>query len=157
MTTMATQQGVMTTEQQVRREQQAEALERARVDEDALAAEAREQGEHSDVAAADAEDEARARLPHLYTHAGDLEVELGSLLRRDPDLALTPAQIGRYNQLLRDARMAVPGSIALREDVGEIEAHEYDGARVGDVYRALHTTIVPTLHNALPEDEYDKR
>lgn len=133
------------------------ALENARQDEERLAAEAREQGEHGDVSAADAEEEARRRLPHLYAHAGDLEVELGGLTRRDPDLALTAAQVGRYNQLLRDAKAAVPGSIALREDAAEIEEGAYEGVRVADIYRALHTTIVPTLHNALPEDEYDRK
>lgn len=119
-------------------------LAEAEQDDSALAAER----EHRDE---------RARLSHLYTHAGDLEVELGDLARRSPDAPLTAAQVGRYNQILRDARDLIPASVALREDATEIDERETLSYRVADVHRWLHTALVPTLHNALPEDEYDRR
>lgn len=97
-------------------------------------------------------DEARRRLPSLYDIAGDLAIQLEDLAR-DPAAALTPAQIGSFNQLLADARALLPDSVALREDVSEADA----ATRAADAHRALDTTIVPTLHNALPPDAYEKR
>ena len=97
-------------------------------------------------------DEARHRVPSLYDIAGRLEVELERTVG-DPTAMLTAAQLGSFNQLLADARAVVPHSVALREDVAEADA----ATRPAELYRALHTTIVPTLHNALPPDEYRKR
>jgi len=65
---------------------------------------------------------------------------------------LTAGQIGAFNSILHDCRDLLPKSVALREDVEEID--EPAKARTAEVYRALHVTIVPTLHNALPEDFY---
>jgi hypothetical protein len=95
-----------------------------------------------------------AFLTSLYDSAGRLQIELEPSLR-DADFALTPAHIGAFNQILADARRAVPDSIALRDDVAEIDAADPPLPR--DVHHALRTTIVPTLHNALPPDAYRER
>ena len=95
-------------------------------------------------------EDAASRLDHLYTAASDLELELENAARRGH--ILTAGQIGAFNSILHDCRDLLPKSVALREDVEEID--EPAKARTAEVYRALHVTIVPTLHNALPEDFY---
>lgn len=97
-------------------------------------------------------DDPALRLDNLYTHAGDLEVELEGVARRNA-ATLSAGQIGAFNQILREARDLIPNSKALREDVDEIDAT----VRPADAYHALHVTIVPTLHNALPEALYRRR
>lgn len=107
----------------------------------------------TDTAASQAEittlDDSTLKLDHLYTQAGDLEVELENASRRS-GAALTAGQIGSFNELLKEARNLLPNSKALREDVEEIDAE----TRPIDAYHALHVTIVPTLHNALPDSLY---
>jgi hypothetical protein len=98
------------------------------------------------------DDEAQRRLPFLYDSATDLEVQLEDTVG-DPAATLTPGQLGAFNQILADARALLPNSVALREDVAEATAD----TRPAEVHRALNTTLVPTLHNALPPDEYEKR
>jgi hypothetical protein len=97
-------------------------------------------------------DAARGLLPALYDSAADLAMRLERGLT-DAAAALTPGEIGAFNQILADARRALPDSAALREDVADID----EATRPADAYRALHTTIVPTLHNALPPQAYDER
>lgn len=99
-------------------------------------------------------DEKQRRLPILYRHAADLQTQLENLFGGPNQSAatLTPGQIGAFNQLVADARALLPNSVALREDVGEADA----GTRPMDLHHALRTTILPTLHNALPADAYDR-
>ena len=99
-------------------------------------------------------DEARLRLPSLYRVAADLQIQMESLTGKASAAAagLTAAQIGAFNQLLADARALLPRSVALREDVDEADAN----TRPLDAHHALKTTIVPTLHNALPPDAYER-
>lgn len=96
--------------------------------------------------------EIRRRLPLLYDSATDLVIQLENTVG-DVDAALTPGQMGAFNQLLADARALLPRSVALREDAAEANADTHPG----DVHRALNTTIVPTLHNALAPEDYEKR
>lgn len=91
-------------------------------------------------------------LAPLYDSATALAIQLERGLG-DPDATLTPAEIGAFNQVLADARKALPGSAALREDVAEIDA----ATRPADAHHALNTTVVPTLHNALPPAAYEER
>lgn len=98
-------------------------------------------------------EEAERRLPAVYDSAGNLQIELEGIVHRHPDALLTPAQIGAFNQILADARRLAPHSVALREDVAEVS----EATRPEVVHHALKTTIVPTLHNALPEDAYEAR
>jgi hypothetical protein len=99
-------------------------------------------------------DDPQRHLPSLYRIATDLQVTLenapGGL--KTPDAPLTPAHVGSFNQLLSAARALLPDSVALREDVGEVD----ENTRRTDAHHALRTTIVPTLHNALPDPVYDK-
>ncbi len=97
-------------------------------------------------------DEVRLRLPSLYRSAADLQVQMEKLTGGVSNVPLTPAQIGAFNQLLTDARALLPRSVALREDVDEADAN----TRPLDAHHALQTTIVPTLHNALPPDAYER-
>ena len=94
----------------------------------------------------------RMLLAPLYDSAAALAIQLERGLG-DPDATLTPGEIGSFNQILADARAALPDSLALREDVAEIDA----ATRPADAHRALNTTIVPTLHNALPPEAYEER
>ena len=89
------------------------------------------------------------RLLQLYRHGGDLEMGFERMGRRDTSALLDEAQINAFNAIVRDARAYVPKSIALREDVAEIGA---GGMRAIDAHRALRITILPALHNALPEE-----
>ncbi len=91
------------------------------------------------------------KLDGLYNSASNLEVELESVVRRGT-ATLTAGQVGAFNSVLSLARQLVPNSVALREDVDEIDAT----VRPIDAHKALHVTIVPTLHNALPEPLYDR-
>ena len=88
------------------------------------------------------------RLLNLYRHGGDLEIALEGTARRDRALLMAPAEVAAYNALLRDARQLVPDSIALRDDVAE--AGETTTAFAA--HHALRLTILPALHNSLPED-----
>lgn len=88
------------------------------------------------------------RMYSFYRTAGDLELALQSIARRDPTAALTPSQMTVFNEALRAAREMLPQSRALRDDIDEVD--EYTD--VAAAYRALHITLVPTLHNALPDD-----
>ena len=100
-------------------------------------------------------EEPRLRLPSLYRIAGDLQTQLEKTpggLTKMSTTTLTPAQVGSFNQLLADARAVLPDSVALREDVGEVDTN----TRLLDAHHALKTTLVPTLHNALPNEAYDK-
>lgn len=89
------------------------------------------------------------RLLQLYRHGGDLEQGFDRVGRRDAATLLDEGQVNAFNALLRDARAYVPKSVALREDVSEIGS---GGMRATDAYRALRLTILPALHNALPEE-----
>lgn len=99
------------------------------------------------------EEDAPARLPYLYDLAGNLELDLEGFSQRHPTEALSAEHIDRYNRMLRAARILLPRSVALKEDVDEIDAE----ARADKAYHDLHTTIVPTLRNALPEDDLAAR
>ena len=92
------------------------------------------------------------RLSALYYQAGDLALELGAAVRANPYGLPTEAQITGYNRILESARAMIEGSVALREDVGEVSPDPDSAAPTVDaLYRALNTTIVPTLHNALTD------
>jgi hypothetical protein len=91
------------------------------------------------------------KLDGLYNSASNLEVELEGVVRRGTAL-LTAGQVGAFNSVLNLARQLVPNSVALREDVDEIDTT----VRPVDAHQALHVTIVPTLHNALPEPLYSR-
>ena len=97
-------------------------------------------------------EETERRLPLLYDRATEMQIALEPAVR-DTTTPLTAGQVGAYNQLLADVRALLPHSVALREDAGEAGVE----TRPADVYRALHTTIIPTLHNALPPDAYERR
>lgn len=98
-------------------------------------------------------DQVRLRLPALYRIAADLQTQMEKLTGGvSTSGVLTPAQIGAFNQLLADARALLPSSVALREDVSEADT----ATRPLDAHHALQTTIVPTLHNALPPDAYER-
>lgn len=97
--------------------------------------------------------ESRHILPGLYDSASNLALELERVFGRDATAALTPGQIGAFNQIVVDAKNALPDSVALREDAGEVDA----ATRPIDAHHILRTTIVPTLHNALPDDAYKAR
>jgi len=89
-------------------------------------------------------------LPALYDRAGNLEKELEAIARREPLTLLTPEQIRAYNHVLVQAKQLIPKSIVLKEDAPVIEDGDLPHAET--FYRIVHTAIVPTLHNALPED-----
>ena len=91
-----------------------------------------------------------ARLERLWRSAGDFQVELEGFAKREPATPLTSEQVSVFNQLLRDARELLPKSVALREDVEDMEAGDMEATAGGGVY-FLRLTIVPALHNALPE------
>jgi len=84
----------------------------------------------------------------LYKNVGDLEIALQTATRRDPTTPLTTAQMSIFNEALRTARETLPDSRALKEDIDEAG----DETNAASAYRQLHVTLVPTLHNALPED-----
>lgn len=105
--------------------------------------------------AAPAAPPATDRVLQLYRHAGDIEVALEGASQRDAGALLTPAQVGAYNAIFRTARELFPNSVALREDAFEVD--EKAGARAADVYRALRVGVLPTLHNALPEELQSRR
>ncbi len=96
-------------------------------------------------------DEDDLKLDALYNSASNLEAEFAGLARRGT-AALTAGQIGAFNSVVKMARILLPKSIALRDDVDEIDAT----TRPADAHQALHVTLVPTLHNALPEPLYDR-
>lgn len=104
----------------------------------------------AEPAAETAEDHA-LKLDGLYNSASRMEVELEGIARRNTS-PLTAGQIGAFNSVLKMARQLLPKSVALREDVDEIDGN----TRPADAHQALHVTIVPTLHNALPEPLYEK-
>lgn len=89
-----------------------------------------------------------ARLIALYERAGDLQLELERASSHGPNAPLSIEQIIRFNQILRAARETITSSIALREDVEEVDGD----TRTIDAYHMLHVTVVPTLHNALPAE-----
>ena len=89
------------------------------------------------------------KLDGLYNSASRLEVELEGVARRNT-ASLTPGQIGSFNAILKMALQLLPTSVALREDVSEVD----ETTRPADAHQALHVTVVPTLHNALPEPLY---
>ncbi|HVK04561.1 MAG TPA: hypothetical protein VM490_13870 [Armatimonadaceae bacterium] len=73
-------------------------------------------------------------------------------MRANPYGAPTESQIAGYNRVLANAREMIHGSIALKEDVGEISPETDSAALTVDaLHRALNTTIVPTVHNALTD------
>ena len=92
------------------------------------------------------------RLPPLYDSAANLEIQLEGITR-DPNATLAAPQLGAFNQILADARALLPNSVALRDDVTEAT----EDTRPADLHHDLKTTVVPTLHNALPPDAYNKR
>lgn len=94
-------------------------------------------------------DDVALKLDGLYDSASRLEVELEGVVRRNT-ASLTPGQMGGFNAILKMAIELLPHSVALREDVGEVD----ETTRPTDAHQALHVTIVPTLHNALPEPLY---
>ncbi|MBC8102833.1 MAG: hypothetical protein H7Z41_09625 [Cytophagales bacterium] len=96
-------------------------------------------------------DDAALKLDGLYRSASNLEVELEGIVRRGIS-SLTPGQIGGFNAIVRVARELLPKSVALREDADDVDAT----TRPADAHRALHVTIVPTLHNALPVPLYER-
>jgi hypothetical protein len=96
-------------------------------------------------------DDDALKLDGLYNSASRLEVELEGVVRRNTT-PLTAGQVGGFNAILKMARQLLPKSVALREDVDEIDGN----TRPTDAHQALHVTIVPTLHNALPEPLYEK-
>ena len=104
----------------------------------------------SDTAALLADPE---RLLALYRHGGNMELALQREQMRDGTTPLTAAQVGEFNHLLRTARELLPKSVALREDVAEIGER---GMNAASAYRALRVTILPALHNALPEGYADR-
>ena len=87
-------------------------------------------------------------LPELYNHAGNLEKALEPVAAREPQTLLTPEQIRTYNSVVERAKTFLPNSVALKEDAPTIEDGDLPHAQT--FYRILHTAIVPTLHNALP-------
>jgi hypothetical protein len=91
------------------------------------------------------------RLDGLYNSASNLEVEFETLIRRGT-AALAAGQVGAFNSILKLARQLIPNSVALRDDVDEIDM----ATRPADAHQALHVTIVPTIHNALPEPLYTR-
>ena len=99
-------------------------------------------------AQADTHTDTENRLLNLYRHGGDIEIALEGTARRDRTLLMAPAEVAAYNALLRDARQLVPNSVALRDDVGEAD----ETTTAFDAHHALRLTILPTLHNALPDD-----
>ena len=92
-----------------------------------------------------------ARLERLWRTAGDFQIELEGFAQREPAMPLTAEQVTTFNHLLRDAREVLPKSIALREDVEDMETGEMEATAAGGAY-FLRVTIVPALHNALPEN-----
>ena len=84
----------------------------------------------------------------LYKSAGDLEMALESMMRRDPITRLTTSQVTIFNDALHAARALLPASRALREDLDEVD----ETSNAASAYRQLHLTLVPTLHNALSDD-----
>jgi hypothetical protein len=94
-------------------------------------------------------DDTPHRLENLFVDAERLEVELETLVARGV-LHLTAGQVGRFNAVLRAAQDLLPDSKALREDAGPIDEDTHPSA----AHHGLHLTIVPTLHNALPDDLY---
>ena len=91
------------------------------------------------------------RLERLWRSAGDFQVALEGVAAREPATPLTGEQVATFNQLLRDARELLPNSVALREDVEDMEEGDMEATAGGGVY-FLRLTIVPALHNALPEN-----
>ena len=88
----------------------------------------------------------------LYRAASAMENRLRAMMNQDPYAPLTGEYADTYNRLIDAARRLVPTSIALREDVEPIDAeHEVD---VDAAFRAVHVTLLPAIHNALPETEY---
>ncbi len=92
-----------------------------------------------------------ARLERLWRVAGDFQIELEGFARREPATPLTAEQVAVFNRILHDSRAVLPKSIALKEDVEEMETGEMEATAAGGAY-FLRVTIVPTLHNALPEE-----
>ena len=92
-----------------------------------------------------------ARLERLWRTAGDFQIELEGFANREPATPLTQEQVTQFNHVLRDARELLPKSIALREDVEDMETGEMEATAAGGAY-FLRVTIVPALHNALPEN-----
>ena len=88
----------------------------------------------------------------LYEMATTLESEFRSLVLADSGATLTGAQTGAFNRLLAAARDILPHSVALRDDAAAIETDS--GDPVDTAYRAVHVTLVPTLHNALGQSDY---
>jgi hypothetical protein len=88
-------------------------------------------------------------MVHLYRQAATLESELRSSALTD-DL-MTATQIGAFNRLVLGARELLPTSVALKQDIGTIDN---GAARAADIHRAVNVTLLPTLHNAMPEVEY---
>jgi hypothetical protein len=101
---------------------------------------------HQDMQTRHSEEE--DSLYTLYRSAGDLEIALHNITRREPSAMLTPLQVTIFNEALRSARQMISHSRALREDIGEVN----EDTSAAEAFRMLHVTLVPTLHNALPDD-----
>jgi len=88
----------------------------------------------------------------LYRSASAMENRLRAMMSHDPYAPLTGEPAEAYNRLVDAARRLVPNSVALREDVDPVDA-EHEMA-IDDAFRAVHVTLLPVIHNALPETEY---
>ena len=86
----------------------------------------------------------------LYHRAGNLEKSLEAIARRNPLTILTPEQIRDYNSVVESAKTFLPTSVVLKEDAPIIESG--DLPHMETFFRILHTSVVPTLHNALIAD-----
>ncbi len=93
------------------------------------------------------------RLLMLYRSAGEMEATLRTMAEHDVFAYLTEPQVREFNQLVEAARRMVPDSVALKEDIDPID-DEDDEVSAANAFRALHVTLLPALHNALPENQY---
>lgn len=89
----------------------------------------------------------------IYRRAAAMESKLRHLMDEEPHALLEGANITAFNQLLEAARHLVPNSVALRQDLELID--DTHVLAVDNAWHAVHVTLLPTLHNALPESDYE--